>query len=63
MLGLGLPLVIGAGFLVLGAVLMIAWRAGNPRGYFPRRGFEAVDPAVASGRVVVAETAGAPAGD
>jgi hypothetical protein len=48
---------------VLGAVLMIAWRAGNPRGYFPRRGFEAVDPVVASGRVVVAETAGAPAGD
>jgi amino acid transporter len=49
-LGLGLPLVIGAGFLLLGAVLMILWRIGNPRGYFERRGFEAVNPAVAAGR-------------
>jgi amino acid transporter len=41
-LGLGLPLVIGAGFLLLGAVLMVLWRIGNPRGYFQRRGFETV---------------------
>jgi amino acid transporter len=41
-LGLGLPLVIGAGFLLLGAVLMVLWRLGNPRGYFQRRAFEAV---------------------
>jgi amino acid transporter len=49
-LGLGLPLVIGAGFLLLGAVLMVLWRIGNPRGYFERRGFEAVRPEVAAGR-------------
>ena len=60
-LGLGLPLVIGLGFLLLGAVLMVLWRIGNPRGYFQRRAFEAVDPAVAAGRVAVPETAGAPA--
>jgi hypothetical protein len=48
---------------VLGAVLMVLWRFGNPRGYFQRRGLEAVEPAVAAGRVQVAETAGAPAGD
>ena len=60
-LGLGLPLVIGLGFLLLGAVLMVLWRIGNPRGYFQRRAFEAVDPAVAAGRVAVPETAGVPA--
>jgi hypothetical protein len=49
-LGLGLPLVIGAGFLLLGAVLMVLWRIGNPRGYFERRAFEAVRPEVAAGR-------------
>jgi amino acid transporter len=49
-LGLGLPLVIGAGFLLLGAVLMVLWRIGNPKGYFERRGWEAVRPEVAAGR-------------
>ena len=48
-LGLGLPLVIGAGFLLLGAVLMVLWRIGNPTGYFERRGWEAVRPEVAAG--------------
>ncbi len=48
-LGLGLPLVIGAGFLLLGAVLMVLWRIGNPRGFFERRGWEAVRPEVAAG--------------
>ncbi len=48
--GLGLPLVIGAGFLLLGAVLMVLWRIGNPTGYFERRGWEAVHPEVAAGR-------------
>ena len=61
-LGLGLPLVIGGGFLLLGVVLMIVWRLGHPTGYFERRGFEAVSPAVAAGAVAVPETAGAPAG-
>jgi amino acid transporter len=41
-LGLGLPLVIGGAFLLLGAVLMIAWRLVHRRGFFERRGFEAV---------------------
>jgi amino acid transporter len=49
-LGVGLPLVIGAGFLLLGAVLMVLWRIANPKGYFERRGFEAVRPEVAAGR-------------
>jgi amino acid transporter len=49
-LGLGLPLVIGAGFLLLGAVLMVLWRIGNTKGYFERRGWEAVHPEVAAGR-------------
>jgi amino acid transporter len=48
-LGLGLPLVIGAGFLLLGVVLMVLWRIGNPKGYFDRRGWEAVRPEVAAG--------------
>jgi hypothetical protein len=43
--------------------LMIAWRAGKPRGNFQRRGFEAVDPGMAGGRIAVPETAAAPAGD
>ena len=49
-LGLGLPLVIGGGFLLLGAVLMVLWRINNPKGYFERRGWEAVHPEVAAGR-------------
>ncbi|HYM63260.1 MAG TPA: APC family permease [Gaiellaceae bacterium] len=57
-LGFGLPLVIGYGFLILGAVLLVAWRlTGHPR-FFGRKPFEAVDPAVAEGRVAVEETAG-----
>jgi hypothetical protein len=41
-LGVGVPLFIGAAFLVLGAILMVAWRVAGPRGYFERRGFEAL---------------------
>ena len=41
---------IGAGFLLLGAVLMVLWRIGNPKGYFERSGWEAVRPEVAAGR-------------
>ena len=59
-LGFGLPLVIGASFLILGAILMVIWRAGHPTGYFERRGFEVVAPAVAAGDVKVPETVGAP---
>ena len=49
-LGLGLPLVIGGAFIVLGAVLMVGWWLRHRRGYFERRGFEAVHPEVAAGR-------------
>jgi amino acid transporter len=61
--GLGVPLVIGGSFLILGAILMIVWRLGHPSGYFRRRAFERVPPEVAAGEVAVKETAGAPAGD
>jgi amino acid transporter len=61
--GLGLPLVIGGSFLVLGAVLMLLWRLGHPDGYFRRRGWQRVPPEVAAGEVKVPETAGAPMGD
>jgi len=48
-LGMGVPFVIGIGFLLLGLVLVLLWRlAGNER-FFGRRPFEAVDPAVARG--------------
>jgi amino acid transporter len=40
--GLGPPLVIGLGFLLLGVVLMVIWRAGNPE--FFRRRTETADP-------------------
>jgi amino acid transporter len=63
--GIGLPTVIGIGFLLLGLVLMLVWRftGGGHRDFFGRGSFEAVDPAVASGRVVLEEdTAGAGTG-
>ena len=59
--GLGLPLVIGLGFILLGAILMVAWRLGGHEHFFGRRP-ETVDPDVAEGRAAVKETAGAPAG-
>ncbi len=43
-LGLGPPLVIGVGFLLLGVVLMLIWRQGHPR-FFKRRP-ETADPAL-----------------
>lgn len=58
--GLGLPLVIGLGFLLIGAVFMVLWRFfGNHEAFFARRP-ETVDPDVAAGRVAVPATAGAP---
>jgi amino acid transporter len=59
--GLGLPLVIGLGFLLLGVVFMILWRLMGNGAFFDRRAFETVEPQVAAGRIVVQETAGAPA--
>ena len=60
-LGVGVPLAIGVGFLLLGVVLMLIWRVTGGAEYFGRRGFERVPPDVAAGRVTVGETAGAPA--
>ncbi len=53
-LGVGPPLVIGVGFLLLGVVFMIVWRLMGHMRYFGRKPFEAVDPAVAEGKVKVA---------
>lgn len=54
-LGVGPPLVIGVGFLVLGVVLLGLWRLfGHHERYFSRRAFEAVDPDLATGKVRVA---------
>jgi amino acid transporter len=58
--GIGLPTVIGMGFLLLGFILMLVWRFGGHSDYFGRRAFEAVPPDVATGKVLVEETAGAP---
>ena len=56
-LGVGPPLVIGVGFLLLGCVLVVVWRLGGHERFFIRKPFEAVDPDVAAGRVKVgAET-------
>jgi amino acid transporter len=54
-LGLGVPLVIGGSFLLLGFVLMLIWRYGHKAEYFRRRGFEAVAPQVAAGKAGPAE--------
>jgi amino acid transporter len=49
LLGMGVPFVIGMGFLLLGVVLLVVWRlAGNER-FFARKPFESVDPGVARG--------------
>lgn len=57
--GLGLPLVIGLGFLLLGLVLMLAWRLGGHARFFARPAFEAVEPEVAAGKFAARESAGA----
>ncbi len=57
-LGLGVPFVIGTGFLLLGLVLLVLWRLGGNERFFGRHAFEAVDPAIASGDVQPAATGG-----
>jgi len=49
LLGIGTPLVLGLGFLLLGAVLMVTWRLLGHREFFARRR-EVADPAVLGGR-------------
>jgi amino acid transporter len=58
-LGLGVPLIIGLGFLLLGVILEILWRLGDHGSFFGRRP-ETVPPVIAEGRVKVQETSGAP---
>jgi amino acid transporter len=48
-LGVGPPLIIGVGFLVMGALLMLWWRATAEGRQFFRRRPEVVDPQIASG--------------
>ena len=48
-LGMGVPFVIGMGFLLLGFVLLVVWRFLGHERFFGRRPFEAVDPAIAGG--------------
>ncbi len=47
--GIGLPSVIGVGFLLLGALLEVWWRLGGHQRFFGRRAFETVPPDVARG--------------
>ena len=47
--GLAIPVVLGVGLLILGVVLMLAWRASGHESYFGRQR-EVVDPDVAAGR-------------
>ena len=49
MLGIGVPVVLGVGLLLLGVILMLLWRAGAHEKFFGRKR-EIVDPEVASGQ-------------
>jgi hypothetical protein len=49
--GIGIPVVLGVGLLLLGFVLMLLWRAAGHESFFKRRR-EVVDPEVAAGRKV-----------
>jgi amino acid transporter len=57
-LGLGVPFVIGTGFLLLGLVLLVLWRLGGNERFFGRKAFEAVDPAIAAGEAQPAAAGG-----
>ena len=46
--GLGVPLVIGLGFLLLGVVILILWRLAGHHRFFSRRALEAADPELVS---------------
>jgi amino acid transporter len=47
--GIGIPVVLGLGLLLLGALLMLVWRAGGHESFFGRKR-EVVDAEVAAGR-------------
>jgi hypothetical protein len=52
-LGVGPPLVIGVGFLLLGFILTMLWRLFGHTNYFRRKGLEKVHPGVAAGHIRV----------
>ena len=54
-LGVGMPLVIGIGFALVGVVIMFAWWAFGNRAFFKRPGLEAVPAEIADGRATTAE--------
>jgi hypothetical protein len=54
-LAVGMPLVIGIGFALVGVVLMLAWWAFGNLGFFSRSGYESVPPEIADGRTTTAE--------
>jgi amino acid transporter len=54
-LGVGMPLVIGIGFTLVGVVIMFAWWAFGNRDFFKRPGLEAVPAEIADGRATTAE--------
>jgi amino acid transporter len=47
-LGLGVPLVIGLGFLLLGVVILVLWRLAGHERFFSRKPLEAADPELVS---------------
>jgi amino acid transporter len=53
--GVGMPLVIGIGFALVGVVIMFAWWAFGNRSFFSRPGLEAVPAEIAEGRATTAE--------
>ncbi|QIN84050.1 amino acid permease [Rubrobacter tropicus] len=57
--GLGVPLVIGLGFLLLGAIFMVLWRLGGHERFFGRRP-EVAHPGATEGPLAQRETVGAP---
>ena len=59
-LGMGVPFVIGVGFMLLGLVLLVLWRLGGHERFFGRHAFEAVDPAVARGEAASSVAGGKP---
>jgi hypothetical protein len=53
-LGVGMPLVIGIGFALVGVVIMFAWWTFGNRDFFKRPGLEAVPADIADGRATTA---------
>ena len=47
-LGIGVPVVIGLGFLLLGGVILVLWRLAGHERFFSRRPLEAADPKLVS---------------